>query len=188
MDQRGAPSAYRGYRLQALYTLARVLEPGDSARSVFQPEGKEDLAVWDANGNLREVIQVKSYPNLTLSHLTSDGSTSFLHRAVELLKRPDAPDIKLVSFGGIGPELRLAWDGSEPEKTRISGKLSEDGFRTSDIQAIFCGVEAGSSERNPAEERYLIPAASAPRRASPRKPLATCYPTGCIYAQSSESK
>ena len=105
MDQRGATSAYRGYRLQALYTLARILEPGDSARSVFQPEGKEDLAVWDANGSLREVIQVKSYPNLTLSHLSSDGSTSFLHRAADLLKQPHVPEIKLVSFGNIGPSI-----------------------------------------------------------------------------------
>ena len=43
MDQRGATSAYRGYRLQALYTLARILEPGDSARSFFSPKGKR---IW----------------------------------------------------------------------------------------------------------------------------------------------
>ena len=46
-----------------------------------------------------------------------------------------------MSFGTIGPELRLAWDGNEPEKTRVSNKLAGDGFSASDIQAIFCGVE-----------------------------------------------
>ena len=53
-----ATPAYRGYRLQALYVLWRILESEDSAHLIFQPEGYEDLAVYDSEETLLEVVQV----------------------------------------------------------------------------------------------------------------------------------
>ena len=53
-----ATHAYRGYRRQALYTLFRVLESGNAANLIFQPEGKEDLSIFDTANNLIEVVQV----------------------------------------------------------------------------------------------------------------------------------
>ncbi len=43
MSQAGAPAALEGYRVQALYTLKRILVQGSECR-IFQPEGLEDLA------------------------------------------------------------------------------------------------------------------------------------------------
>jgi hypothetical protein len=51
-----ATPAYRGYRLQALYVLSRILESEDSADLIFQPEGHEDLAIYNNNEVLLEVL------------------------------------------------------------------------------------------------------------------------------------
>ena len=59
-----------------------------------------------------------------------------------------------MSFGAIGPELRLAWDGSEPEKTRVADKLAEDGFSASDIQTIFRGVKLVAA--NEAQQKDFV--------------------------------
>ena len=81
-----ATPAYRGYRLQALYTLLRILEPKERTDLVFQPEGAEDLAVWDTNEHLLEAIQVKAHgANLTLSKLSPEKDKSFLYRGYDLL-------------------------------------------------------------------------------------------------------
>jgi hypothetical protein len=56
-----ATPAYRGYRLQALYTLWRILESEDSSHLIFQPEGHEDLAIFDSNETLLQVVQVKAH-------------------------------------------------------------------------------------------------------------------------------
>ena len=70
---------YKGFRLQALYALWRILRSTDD--STFQPEGKEDLAVLDSTNNLLEVIQVKAYSSsLTLSSLKLGESNSFFKR------------------------------------------------------------------------------------------------------------
>ncbi|NJO48450.1 MAG: hypothetical protein HC840_02010 [Leptolyngbyaceae cyanobacterium RM2_2_4] len=73
-----ATPAYRGYRLQALYTLSRILEPHTTSNLVFQPEGAEDLAVFDETNRLIEIVQVKAYSkNLTLSSLSPQKIDSF---------------------------------------------------------------------------------------------------------------
>jgi hypothetical protein len=48
-----ATPAYRGYRLQALYTLDRILSQKNDLL-IFQPEGIEDLAVFDGEDRLLE--------------------------------------------------------------------------------------------------------------------------------------
>ncbi|MDZ8029453.1 MAG: hypothetical protein RMX97_32905 [Nostoc sp. DedQUE11] len=40
-----ATPAYRGYRLQTLYTLASILEANERTNLIFQPEGVEDIAI-----------------------------------------------------------------------------------------------------------------------------------------------
>src|SRR5215204_2618603 len=80
-----ATPTYKGYRLQALYTLSHLLRPDADAKAVFRPEGWEDLDVL-IDGALVETIQVKSSENLSLSDLVSTDKAgrgqvrSFLHR------------------------------------------------------------------------------------------------------------
>ena len=64
MTASNATPAYRGYRLQALYVLSRILNlnPSENSNLVIQPEGIEDLAVFD-DDNLIEVVQVKALTN-----------------------------------------------------------------------------------------------------------------------------
>lgn len=62
-DDRGdfAGPALRGFRLQILYTLARLTEPRTALQAtLLQPEGIEDLAVFNDQGLLREAIQIKT--------------------------------------------------------------------------------------------------------------------------------
>ncbi len=86
MSETGATAAFRGYRLQTYYILSRVLEKGEAISNVFHPEGSEDLNIEDANENIIEAIQVKSYENLVLSDLSPGKSTSFFHRALKSFK------------------------------------------------------------------------------------------------------
>ena len=95
MSEQGAPAAYRGYRLQALYALNRVLVSHENTHFVFHLEGKEDLDIEDENNQILEAIQVKSYDNLTLSDLAPEKGNSFFHRAVNLLKLSNQPKIIL---------------------------------------------------------------------------------------------
>lgn len=141
MSKAGAPAAYRGYRLQALYTLKRVLASADSESPVFHLEELEDLAVQGLDGRLIEAVQVKSYDNLVLSDLSPSEPTSFLHRAAKLARDAEPPAIRLVNFGAVGPELRQAWTGSKPHRTRVINKLLGHGFKMPDIEALFTHVE-----------------------------------------------
>ncbi|HEY3362683.1 MAG TPA: hypothetical protein VGK06_12945 [Methanosarcina sp.] len=99
-----ATPAYRGYRLQALYALFRILDQEGFNNLVFQPEKWEDLSIQDENGNLLEVIQVKSSPLLELSSFKE----SFFQRIYTLIKRQNPPQIIIVSYGKVGREFRLA--------------------------------------------------------------------------------
>jgi len=85
-----ATHVYKGFRLQALYTLYRILD--DKMNLVFEPEGKEDLSVLDSNSNLKEVIQVKAYSkNLSLSSLKPKKLNSFFYRVRDLIVNNSAP-------------------------------------------------------------------------------------------------
>lgn len=134
-----ATPAYRGYRRQALYTLARVLEPGAEGLT-FQPEGIEDLAVYD-NGQLVEAIQVKSFgANVTLSDLVSTRrpESSFFHRAVSLVRDSSCPRVTLASFGPMGPELDRALAGDDLAQAEVSRKLVETyGFTPEGVSAVL---------------------------------------------------
>lgn len=130
-----ATPAYRGYRLQTLYTLARIFEPGDTMNQIFQPEGEEDLAVFDVNKNLVEVVQVKAYGNnLSLSSLSPNKEDSFFYRVNNLLK--NAPDLKIsiVSFGTVGEEILNATQTDGSHRKSVAQKLSKKGF-LSEVEA-----------------------------------------------------
>jgi hypothetical protein len=129
----GAKAAIGGFRLQALYTLALMVEEADSAK-VFQPEGKEDLAVYE-NGNLIRVIQVKAYSSpLRLSDLDPQRETSFLRRLVNFEDTSCVP--QLVSFGPLGPELAAIQQREDEALAKLSEKLGEYGYSVAEIDAI----------------------------------------------------
>jgi len=56
----GSQGALRGYRLQHLYALYRLLCTTTSEPLSFQLEGTEDMEVYDPAGTLLEAIQVKA--------------------------------------------------------------------------------------------------------------------------------
>ncbi|MCK4548243.1 MAG: hypothetical protein KAW17_12480, partial [Candidatus Eisenbacteria sp.] len=94
---------YRGFRLQALYALEKILAADDGWS--FRPEGIEDLAVYGEDGKLKEVVQVKSRAD---SLAPSSFGTAFYRRSAALVRdNPDIP-ITLASYGPIGPRLAAA--------------------------------------------------------------------------------
>ncbi len=150
--QSGAPAALRGYRLQALYTLMRILEPKADSTYLFQPEGTEDLDILNSSGAMVEAIQVKSYSPLVFSDLTT-GENPFFRRAAGLSKGQNQPVIKLVNFGPIGPELSQAWAAAETSENaetareraahqkRVASKLATGGFGPDEIEGFFASIE-----------------------------------------------
>ncbi len=120
LQSNDATPAYRGYRLQALYSLSRILDQEGNIYLVFQPEVLEDLSIQDEKGNLLEVIQVKS-GNLTLSSFKEP----FFIRINSLIKRQNIPQIIIASFGDVGPELRKAIDKDGPEREQVAKKLKD---------------------------------------------------------------
>ncbi|MCA9945100.1 MAG: hypothetical protein KC449_16555 [Anaerolineales bacterium] len=154
MSQAGAPAALEGYRVQALYTLKRILVQGSEYR-IFQPEGLEDLDVLDGEGHIVELIQVKKYNSLKLSDLaplSPEQAGSFFGRVIRALSQDDKRSIKLVNFGEIGPEMRDAWGGNEREKRSITRKLVEAGFSQPQVDLIFTSVELLSVDEEQEEE------------------------------------
>jgi hypothetical protein len=124
-----ATPAYRGYRLQTLYTLARILEPCERTDLVFQPEGAEDFAIWDTNDRLLEAVQTKAYSvNLTLSLLSPEKVDSFLYRANSLLNVYPKTRIRISCFGDVGIELLQATQEDGRERQRVARKIAEHGF------------------------------------------------------------
>jgi hypothetical protein len=115
-----ATPAYRGYRLQTLYIIWRILEPNSRQDLIFQPEGVEDFSIWDANDNLLETVQVKAYgENLTLSLLSPEKVDSFLYRTHRSLDEYPRVNIKIASFGDIGSELRTATQENGRDSSKV---------------------------------------------------------------------
>ena len=118
-ESNDATPAYRGYRLQALYALFRILNQEGSNNLVFQPEKLEDLSIRDENDDLLEVIQVKSGRHINLSSFEK----AFFQRIYTLIKRQKPRQIIIVSFGEVGSELRQAIERDGPERERVSKKI-----------------------------------------------------------------
>ena len=120
-----ASATYRGFRKQALYALWRLLTDEDASQRVYQPEGDEDLAIFDLNNRLLQVVQVKDHSApLTLSefkHDSADGFFARMHR--RLTTHPDC-EVWIASFGQIGPELAGAFAAPGPPRTTVAKKLA----------------------------------------------------------------
>ena len=141
MDNRRSDTAgpaLRGFRLQILYTLARLTELRTSLQATLWPEGVEDLAIFDDQGTLREAIQIKGHTApLTLSELVSRNGTGLLQRAVETARDHPECAIRLLSFGPFGQELQDAWAGPSSARDRVARKLKGTGFSPSEVSLLF---------------------------------------------------
>lgn len=118
----GARAAYRGYRLQALYILWRLLTDADSPQRLYHLEGREDLDVIQADGTT-ELIQVKAHSEA----LTVSALTPFLTRALAVAKADmqRQTSLVLVSYGPVGPELLRALEAPGEARVAAASKLSE---------------------------------------------------------------
>ncbi|WP_462181048.1 AAA family ATPase [Pseudoalteromonas gelatinilytica] len=123
MSNSGAKAALKGYRLQTLYILHEILQSRDS-ELIFQPEGNEDLAVYQGEKIVR-AVQVKALNvPLTLSHfIEPEKKDTFIHRSLDLLYGKESPRVEIVSFGEIGNELASAWSKSDSNREINQGKI-----------------------------------------------------------------
>jgi len=131
----GAISALKGYRVQFLYSLYRILTfKGTEAE--FHPEGMEDLDVYNHEDAAIEIIQVKGFgETLTLSDITtSKKDNTFLKRAIKIYEEGNSPIIKLVSFGEINEDVKNL-SNSEFSPSFIK-KLNKQGLTQNDIEVL----------------------------------------------------
>ena len=102
MVNSGAAAALRGYRLQTLYILSRLMN-AEGREHLFRPEGKEDLDIYTSDGQLLETVQVKAITDsLTLSDFSPKEDSAFFKRSLSNLKANPDSTIRVVSFGPIG--------------------------------------------------------------------------------------
>lgn len=133
-----ATPAYRGYRLQALYTLWRILDSHQSGL-IFQPEGLEDLTIYTNASHIpHEIIQIKAYSTpLTLSDFDPRSSNSFFQRAIHYIQNDPQSTVKLISFGEVGQELAEAFEGVPSSRSRTIDKLIGYGFSDQEAADIL---------------------------------------------------
>lgn len=114
----GAVSALKGFRVQFLYSLNRILSH-TSEEASFHPEGRfEDLDIYNSGGSVIEIVQVKNLGRkLTLSDILSNDVNSFLRRAVKVHSIGCTPRIKLISFGEVNDDIK------ELAGSNVSGTL-----------------------------------------------------------------
>ena len=155
MSEHGATASYRGYRLQALYILIRILDYSHDNEYIFIPEGIEDLAIQESDV-LIETVQVKSYDGLTLSNLSPTKKGSFFHRAIEYIQQESRPTIRIDNVGLTGPELHDAWEGEKEAGDSITKKMTKQGFTSEQIQLLFNYVELISLDEENLENQALM--------------------------------
>lgn len=102
-------ATYRGYRRQALYALYRLFDGALPSGSTIQPEGNEDLAIYAPSGELSEVIQVKDYSS---NLVPSSFKPSFYKRIAPLCEPGSEVQVKIASFGAVGPRFVDAQKGN----------------------------------------------------------------------------
>lgn len=140
-----ASHTFRGFRLQTLYIVHNILTSDQKYQ--FQPEGAEDLAVYDPIGNLIEAVQVKSGNPLQ----TSDLKSSFFTRSIERQQAYPNSALKLVKFGSIGAELKQACLSNGKERANVIQKLeSRADLQKSneDLKTLLDSTEAYEVDEN----------------------------------------
>lgn len=110
----GAPAAFRGYRLQTLYIINRILNA--ERDYIYCPEKEEDLSIMDEDKNFLEIIQIKAHAssNLKLSDFKISKPDSFFRRISKYKDEQKRPKIKILSFDTVGPELIGAFNDKKP--------------------------------------------------------------------------
>lgn len=136
----GAISALRGYRKQFLYSLYRILSATQEENS-FQPEGEfEDLDIYDENGQIKEIIQIKDLKDkLTLSDIVNSKQNAFIKRALKSNLDELYPIIKLVSYGQVNEDIQKL--GNKKYDPKLKNKLKSFGLKDKDInilESYFC--------------------------------------------------
>lgn len=144
---------YRGFRLQALYVIYKILTSHN--KYLFQPEGAEDLAVYDSRHNLIEAIQVKSGDsNLVLSNFKN----SFFERSIQRLISNPGVKLSIIKFGPIGHELQSACNANGAERRQVITKLFEDKSITSrkeELEHLFDSIHAESVDETKILEEII---------------------------------
>lgn len=116
-------ATYRGYRRQALYCLYRLFEDTLPDDFILQPEGDEDLRIFDAGGNVIEVVQVK---DLTENLTASKFKPPFYERISAHCQPDSRVAVNIVSFGPVGPQLAQALDNTKATPTQVLTTLTKD--------------------------------------------------------------
>jgi len=119
-------ATYRGYRRQALYALFRLFEDGLPTGAILQPEGQEDLAVFNSAGLLLEIVQVKDHSeNLAASSF----KPSFYDRIAPYCAEGSSTIVRIASYGPIGPDLLNAAAGDVAARSRVVKNLTKSRVR-----------------------------------------------------------
>ncbi len=140
MAESGAQAALRGYRLQALFTLDRVL--GYDHDAAFQLEGREDLDILQ-DGALTEIIQVKALDHpLTLSDLSPKKTRSFFRRVLDRGSQQSAAVVEeiLACFSGFGPTVATAFESDGAERAAAVAKLQGWGYSAEDARSLIATI------------------------------------------------
>jgi hypothetical protein len=144
---RGGPAAIRGFRLQTLYAIHRLLETAGSDW-IIKLEGQEDMERWSIRDEAIEFVQVKAYSApLTLSNLEPNQTNQqgkkeppFFRRVIDRAHSYPQAIQRLVIFGKLGPELEKAWESEGRERESIAQKLSEH-YLSDEIEMLFKSVQ-----------------------------------------------
>lgn len=116
-------ATYRGYRRQALYCLFRLFDEGLPENYIIHPEGNEDLAILDQDGNKIEVVQVKDYS----AKLTASSFKPSFYRRISKYCGPGSKvAVKIATFGEVGPEFASAFDNDQETPQRALNTLIKD--------------------------------------------------------------
>lgn len=135
---------YRGYRRQALYCLFRLFDDGLPENSVIHPEGNEDLAIYNPDGELIEIVQVKDHSSpLTVSSI----GHPFYKRISEYCVPNSKVAVKIATFGDVGPELAKALDNEQgnPKRsieTLVKERHGKPGLSLEEAKNIFSHLES----------------------------------------------
>lgn len=148
--------ALKGFRTQTLYIIHRALSSA-SDHITFQPEGQEDLDIFDQDEALIEAIQVKNLSApLAFSDLWDNkGRTSFFKRSAERFLNGKHPRLTVASFGKIGKELE---NFGSVRHSRSAEKFGATGISKEAIHYIYenTRIEAVQEDKLEKEAREFI--------------------------------
>lgn len=119
-------ATYRGYRRQALYALFRLFNDSLPEGAVIQPEGHEDLAIFDSAGSLVEIVQVKDHSD---NLAASSFKPSFYERIAPYCVAGSRIIVRIASYGPIGPDLQDAVSGDNAAQSRVLKTLTKSRTR-----------------------------------------------------------